>query len=118
MSEWFWMWLSAFALTQLVETPVYAYALARARSRSLVVCTGYGFLASAITHPVVWWVIPAIVPLSRYELFFAVAEGFALVTEALLMRALGLRRALLWSLLANSLSVVVGSLLRAWVGWP
>ncbi len=120
MSDWFWMWLSAFALTQAVETPIYAAALAFRSdpARRLTTCVAYGFLASLLTHPVVWWVIPELITLDRYALFFAVAEGFAVVCEALLMRALRLRHALLWALVANGASVLVGMALRHLIGWP
>ncbi len=120
MSEWFWMWLSAFALTQLVETPIYAAGLASRADprRGLAVCVGYGFLASSLTHPAVWWVIPELIPLEHYALFFVVAEGFAVAVEALLMRALGLRHPLLWALIANGASVLVGLVLRQLIGWP
>jgi hypothetical protein len=113
------MWLSAFVVTQLVETPVYALALTRdGPPRPLWRRVAYGFLASLLTHPVVWFVIPELIPLTNYELFFVCAEGFALVAECLLMRALGLRRPLMWALAANGGSVLVGYGLRAAFGWP
>lgn len=54
----------------------------------------------------------------RYTLFFLVAETFAVVAEALLLRAFGLRRALLWALLANATSAGLGFIVRHYTGWP
>jgi hypothetical protein len=108
-------WLSAFFFTQCVETPIYA-KLAK---------TGWlpAFGASALTHPVVWFVIPAL--WRRWNLgggywgMVAVAEGFAIVAEALYL-GLGfkLKRAFAWSLLANAASAGFGLLSRWAFGWP
>ena len=119
--DWPWieMWLAAFVLTQLVETPIYTLAQRRdGPPAALLRRVGFAFLASALTHPVVWFVIPEIIPLERYTLFFVFAEGFAVFAEALLMRALGLRHAAIWALVANASSVVVGYVIRALFGWP
>lgn len=129
-------WFMAFVFTQLVEVPIYLRALARGREtpppwqRRL----GVAFLCSALTHPYVWFVFPQIFYYSetyaelaarwpalaehRYTLFFITAESFAVLVEALVLRASGLRNALLWSLLANATSAGTGILLRRLVGWP
>ncbi|MBL8975851.1 MAG: hypothetical protein JNK56_34935, partial [Myxococcales bacterium] len=54
----------------------------------------------------------------RYELFFLTAESFAVVAEALLLRALRVPRPLLWALVANATSAGLGMLLRELTGWP
>ena len=125
-------WLSAFALTQLVEVPIYLRALlqpspgAESESeaedqtkpqRSLAAALALAFAASAITHPVVWFVMPKLVPGSWLRMVL-VAESFAILTEAAWLRAFGLRRALAWAGLANAASVLVGLGLRRVFGWP
>lgn len=127
-------WLSAFAFTQLVEVPIYAYGLGRDRAGGpprWPARLGLAFLASAVTHPCVWFVIPRIIYSDwfdgladtwpaldawRYEVFFAVAEGFAVTVEAALLRACGLSRALAWALLANASSAGLGMFAR-YLGW-
>jgi hypothetical protein len=113
------LWFSAFILTQAVEAPIYVWASRGGQwrwRRRLAVALG----ASALTHPVVWWVIPRL-EWSSYRAYFIAAEGFALVVEALLL-VLALKKriaaALAWSLLANGASVAVGRLLRELFGWP
>lgn len=103
-------WLSAFLFTQCVEVPIYA-KLAK---------TGWlpAFGASALTHPIVWFVIPRLFPHS-YWLMVAIAETFAVVTEALYLRlGFDVERALLWSFLANAASAGLGLLSRTAFGWP
>lgn len=116
-------WLDAFLLTQVVEVPIYLYALRRAvpkKPRRLAVAFG----ASAVTHPVVWLVIPELVyagwsPLpATYATLVLVAEGFAVLVETAWLRAFDLRRALLWAFGANMASFGTGQLLRLLTGWP
>lgn len=134
--SWFW----AFVFTQAIEVPIYVVALARRADprsgqrlalESLRWRVGFAFLASMATHPYVWFVIAPLM-YSRlwteavaswpalagwhYPLFFALAEGFAVVAEALLLRALRVPRALLWALAANATSSGVGLLMNA-LGW-
>jgi hypothetical protein len=127
-------WLSAFVFTQLIEAPIYLRAQVRdGEPAGWVRRLGLGLLASAITHPCVWFVIPRIFYSEtydalayrfpalldhRYTLFFLVAETFAVVAEALLLRAFGLRRAFLWALLANATSAGLGYIARHYTGWP
>lgn len=102
-------WLGAFAFTQLVEVPVYRRAG----------CSWRGaFAASAITHPVVWFVIFPLLR-ARYAEKVVVAEAFAVLVEALWLRvALKNPRPLAWSLAANGLSFGLGMLSRYLFGWP
>ena len=149
--RWF---LLAFALTQLVEVPIYARALwasERAPSlplplpspspsplpspsparRPLAARVVIAFGASALTHPIVWFVMPwlatsllaalarAGLPLgvtTRTLVYGALAEGFAVLVEAAYLRAFGLRRAFAWSLTANVASVIVGTAVVACFG--
>lgn len=126
----------AFAITQLVEVPIYVAALATggpralpSPGRSIPKRAAIAFGASALTHPVVWLVMPA-VAMEVYSALFGrlfeggglgivgrtlfygvIAEGFAVVAEALYLRAFGVRRALLWAAAANAASVLVGTLI-------
>lgn len=106
MTSWaFW-----FAVTQLVEVPIYA-ALARERFPGLGRRAALGFGASAITHPFVWFVFPLLVPHSYLQMVIA-AEAFAVLIEAGYWRLAGLRAPLHAALIANGMSVAAGGLLR------
>ena len=116
-SEWI-EWISAFGFTQAVEIPIWTYALASTglslRRRLLL-----AFAASALTHPYVWWVFyPLLKPVLGWWGYLLVAETFAVVVEALLMRFFGLKDALLWAVLANGLSAGLGFASRGLFGWP
>jgi len=118
--------LLAFTLTQIVEIPLYTTALGIRRS--------VAFGASAITHPIVWWVMPALWRLvyvsylrglslgeTGYFLGYGVmAEGFAVLSEAAYFRFWGLtgRQSLVWATVANAVSSLLGWARRAATGWP
>ncbi|MCO4771500.1 MAG: hypothetical protein KDA24_15820 [Deltaproteobacteria bacterium] len=109
-------WLVAFAFTQVVEVPVWAAALT---GRPWAHRIGLGFLASALTHPFVWFLFPPLVkPHLGWWGYLAVAETFAVLAEAALMKKLGVSDALLWALLANGLSAGLGFTFRQLFGWP
>lgn len=105
-----WGWFVAFFFTQLFELPIYWRA-----TRSLRV----SFFASAITHPVVWFVFPVLMDHGLdYVPMVALAELFAVLVEAAWLRFHQVPRALLWSLGANAFSATCGFVLRALVGFP
>jgi hypothetical protein len=110
----FLAWLAAFAFTQLVEVPIYAPAF-----RTKRVLKAFG--ASAITHPVVWWVIPRLWPdaWGGYWGTVVVAETFAVVVEAAYLVVLGVRPrwAVPWSLAANGASCGLGFFVYWCLGW-
>jgi hypothetical protein len=112
-------WLVAFAFTQVVEVPLWVFVLGRQASpkRSLATRALIAFGASALTHPIVWFVFPRIVPFG-YVVMVALAETFAVVAEAFYTRAFGLRRALICSLLINGASAGLGFACRSAFGWP
>ena len=127
-------WLAAFFFTQTVEVPIYVIALRRgllawgvgpparsaADARSLLALYLIGFGASALTHPIVWFVFPRL-PIGSYVVMVACAEVFAVVVEGVYLRALGvvsLRRGLMLSLLANAASASLGLTCRAVFGAP
>lgn len=126
-------WVSAFLFTQAVEIPVYVALMRRAlaegraeRPRRLPLQIALAFGASAITHPVVWFVLPGLAPSfadpgAAYIEYVVRAESVALIVEAFYFYTLcatRFRRALLWSLLANGLSAGLGFASRAVFGWP
>lgn len=120
-------WLLAFAFTQAVECPIYASAL-RDRTRGGETTWPLGarlagaFGASALTHPVVWFVIPWLWEqlgwLGGYWGMVAAAEAFAWGAEGLYLRALALRSPFAWSLVANAASFGLGLLSRSIFGLP
>lgn len=85
---WVWAWLAAFVVTQVVETPLYTLALSQRDARACSWLDSFGarlavaFMASCLTHPVVWFVIPLFVDYrTDYMLYFGTAEGFAVIAE-------------------------------------
>lgn len=126
-------WMSAFLFTQAVEVPLYVLAIRRAlreghaaRPRRLSLQIALAFGASAVTHPVVWFVIPRLAPSftdpgAAYVEYVARAEAFAFVVEAYYFASfhvVRMRRALLWSLLVNGASASAGFASRWLFGWP
>jgi hypothetical protein len=116
-------WPFAFALTEIVEMPIWIWALSRfAGSMSVPRRVELAFLASMLTHPWVWFVFPQLHPalealgLSRAASWNAVlfaAEIFAWLVEAWLLSRFGLTRALTWSAIANAASYGVGRIVWA-----
>lgn len=105
-------WLAAFALTQLIEAPIYARALRERRWR-----WAWALLPSTLTHPFIFLALPALWP-GAYAGYFAAAEAIAVLGEAALLHVLRVPRPLLWSLAANAASTAAGALTRALTGWP
>jgi hypothetical protein len=108
-----WSWFQAFAFTQLIEVPIYWLALRKKSPQRLLKCFG----ATAITHPIVWFVIPTLWE-GDYWWLVVVAESFAVIVEAVYLTMLGVSRwrAWLWSLAANGASVGLGFLVYWWHG--
>ncbi|MEP7120030.1 MAG: hypothetical protein ABJE95_03930 [Byssovorax sp.] len=94
-----------------------------------------GFGASAITHPVVTFVIPGLVARIfawmagreigavwsgefRWIVLAACCESFAVGVEAMYLRAFKLPRAFLWSLAVNFASASLGLGCSLAFGWP
>jgi hypothetical protein len=105
-------WLVAFVFTELVEIPIYKTGL------SVSVLAAFG--ASAITHPIVWFVFfDPRWGTGHYAARLVAAELFAWLVEAAYFRfAFGKRRALLWSFVANASSLGLGLISRALFGAP
>jgi len=104
------LWAQAFAFTQAVEVPLYWRLSGSVRT---------AFLASALTHPVVWFVFPALWPVNGgYWPMVAAMETFAVVAEAAWLRWNGVPRAVLWAFLVNLASATLGLVSRAVFGAP
>lgn len=111
-------WAKAFVFTELVEAPIYRVGARASWSRALG--------ASAITHPFVWFVFPALGERvgTSYVTTTALSELFAWVVEAAFLvwstrrapAGIGWRRALVVSLLANGASVALGLTVRTLFG--
>jgi hypothetical protein len=108
-------WLLAFAFTQIVEVPIYR--------RALGASFGEAFGASAVTHPIVWLVMmPRTIGFSiapflgdeSWQTRAIVMELFAWLAEAawfgLVFHRRPLTRALLWTFVANVVSLFLGFL--------
>jgi hypothetical protein len=107
---YFRAWLIAFLFTELVEVPVY--------STGLRVGLLPAFGASAITHPLLWYVFFPYVPLP-YLWKMVIGEALVFFIEAAYFAFVFRRkRALLWSALANGASLGLGLLSRHWFGVP
>jgi hypothetical protein len=110
-------WARAFAVTLVIELAV-VLAMTRddieTRSRRTILVV----FANLVTHPIVWFVIPAFVAGTWTQLF--VCEAWAVLAEALFygvtMRLRG-SRALAISAIANAASYGVGVILRATTHW-
>ncbi len=105
-------WAAAYAVTAVVEAPIYARAL-RPRAGALLL----GALLSLPTHPLVFLALPRIWP-GTYLGYVATAEALAVLGEAGLLALLRAPAPLAWSLAANAASTVVGLGLRSLAGWP
>jgi hypothetical protein len=107
---YFGAWLVAFVFTQMVEIPIYVTGL----RVSLLAAFG----ASAITHPLLWFVIHPHLQLP-YVWQLVVGESVVYLIEtayfAVLFRR---RRAWLWAALANGASLATGMLSRWLIGIP
>ena len=111
-------WLLAFALTQSVEMGVYAQA--HERPRPLRERLAIAFACSGISHPLVWFVIPELTHdlVPGWWATVAIAEAFAVLSEAALLSSFAVRFALAWALLANATSFLVGLFLYThFPGW-
>ena len=103
----FWFrWAGAFIITVAVELSLCLHFL---RQLPWPQVAGAGFLCSALTHPVLWWVWRE--HGGDYWTFVAVGEAVVVLVEAVVLRILlplDGRRALGMSLVMNSGSFLVG----------
>ena len=115
-AAYFLGWLRSFAFTQLVEVPIYLRGIPGPRLRAGAIAFG----ASALTHPLVWYVFPRL-PFGSFFRMAVAAELFAWVTEAAYLwcwRVRGPLRALGLSFAANGASLALSLLSRRVFGIP
>ncbi len=94
-------WAAAFAFTQMAEIPIYRHGLRSSFLRS--------FGASAITHPIVWYVVVESGWRAPWLLRTGLGEAFAISVEAAYFGlSFGWKKGLLWSAIANGASFAVG----------
>jgi len=107
---YFHAWLAAFLFTEMVEVPIYC--------RGLRVGVLPAFGASAITHPLLWFVFFPYAPLP-YLWKIVVGEALVFIVEAAYFALLFRRkRAFAWSAAANGASLGIGMLSRWLFGFP
>lgn len=107
-------WFASFLFTQAVEMPIYMRALPVARWRGGFIAFG----ASAITHPLVWFVFPMLLHGSWISVT-AVSELATWCAEGVyLCLWLGPLRAFAVSGIANALSLGLGLFSRELFGVP
>ena len=130
-------WAAIFLFTQAVEIPLYVLVLRKnlAPKPSIGRAAAIGFGATAVTHPVVTFVLPRLTDglfawmarremsvvwsgAFRWVVLAACCEGFAVGVEAIYLKAFKLRRALLWSLAINFASAALGLCCSLAFGWP
>jgi hypothetical protein len=113
-------WFAAFLLTLAIETPLVVFLL-RAHEERLGRRLLIAAFASLATHPLVWFVFPAL-PLAPWPRFWA-SEIWAVATEAaffsVAVRGLPVARAAATSLAANAASALSGLALAGsrWGAW-
>jgi hypothetical protein len=118
-------WFRAFLLTQVVEMGVYVHAPGRERPWPERVAIAFG--ASAITHPLVWFVIPEVMAelvqtgdlRVDWWITVAFAEHFAVIAEAFWLAAFGVRWrwAFAVALFANGWSFTLGLFCYRLLSW-
>ena len=99
------LWATAFALAQLVKAPLYVRGLPLTRCRRFVVA----LLATAFTHPIVWFVLPEpLVGLLGYWGYVLAGACFAIAVESgwFALHRVAIGRAASLALAANGLSLL------------
>lgn len=104
-------WLVAFVFTQCVEMGVYVHAHEASAQRPVSEKIAIAFACSAITHPLVWFVIPDLsraAGIAHWWTTVAICEAFAVIAEGILLTSFRVRHAFVWALAANTCSFVMG----------
>ena len=105
-SEFGSQWFQAYLITQLVEIPIYIFGARKLRAgKRWLFAAG----ASSLTHPFLWFAIPW--ESVDYWPTVIVAECTIILIEGLYGKSLGVPHPFLWSLTANTASVLTGILL-------
>ena len=105
-------WFVAFCFTQLIECPIYRIPL-KSSTRPWVMA----FCISGLTHPFFFLALPWLLGKSIWGPLWII-EAMVVIIEAILLRAMGVQRALPWSFVANGASLLTGGIFRLLWGWP
>ncbi len=106
-------WFAAFVLTLAVEVPIVAWLLRRAEP-VLWRRVALAVFANLVTHPAVWYVFSQLFVVGTVEYTLA-AEAWAIAAEAVfyavVIRGLGVPRAVVVAVVANGASFAVGRII-------
>ncbi len=99
------IWLLCFLATQLIEMPIYVKMIDVSMGRRLL----FAFGASAITHPILWFLMPwGALP---YFYLLILGEAAVFIIEGFYFQALGMKKPFYMSTVANSVSLSLGVLI-------
>ena len=98
-------WLKLFILAQLIELPIY-YKLIEAHNVKKLLL---GFGASAITHPLLWFMMPW--DSAPFLLLLVIGEAAVFIVEGIFLKSFGIKNPFYISTLANSASMITGVLI-------
>ena len=109
-------WIVAFSLTQMIEITV-GLLIWRKEKGSLSRKIGILFGASALTHPLVWFVFPKMSAEwgLTYPEYLLMAEAYAYCVEAFYYFSLRISRPILLSTVTNSCSFLTGLFVHEFV---
>jgi hypothetical protein len=104
---------AAFALTLLVEIPVYAAAIVLASPAGIRRTAAAALMVNCVTHPLLWWFLRQVQGGAYWPAFAAAETAVCLAEGALMARWLRLRGIVPYaaSVAANASSVLAGILL-------
>ena len=104
-------WPIAFLLTQITEIIVALFLWKEAPKQKVIL---FVFLASALTHPIIWFIFPQFAREYEwnYNTFLLFAEGYAYGVEILWYMAMRVPRPILLSCAANTASFGLGLLIQ------
>ncbi len=113
------LWLRAFALTLLIEIPLYvaldSYFRKIKSSKTYLRAVLAATLGTFTTHPLLWFVWPYVI--TNYILYVITGEILAVLIEALCLfaiaRPVSLKHAAIISLVANAVSFGVGTVIQS-----
>lgn len=106
-------WARAYALTQLIEVPVYLYAARRLPPAKRWI---FALGASTLTHPALWYLFPwpdDPEAAGGYLTVTVIGELWVFLTESLWGMVLRVPRPWLWSFIANAASFAAGLTVNA-----
>ena len=106
--------LSSLSLTLIVEVPIvllFIRSIFRKKEIGILKIIFVGILASALTLPYLWFILPVYIFNRNVYIFFG--EALIIIIEAIIYNQileLKFREALIISLVANLMSIIIGLL--------